>query len=144
MKLNEKQIERIADDLDCGMKCFYNPKTGDIKSVPDFDILIGCDEEPWQEEFAEIEENSADFIEFLGLKSHESFEIMVDFAETIDDTELKNKLIDALNRPKPFRKFKSIIDNSDNFRQQWFDFKKLRLIQWVKEQIDLKSEEINE
>jgi hypothetical protein len=31
MKLNDKQIEEIADNLDCGMRCFYNLKTGEIK-----------------------------------------------------------------------------------------------------------------
>ncbi len=29
------------------------------------------------------------------------------------------------------------IDNSGEFRQQWFDYKKTRYIQWIKEQIDL-------
>jgi hypothetical protein len=30
------------------------------------------------------------------------------------------------------------------YRQQWFDFKKMRYIQWVKEQIDLNKGKINE
>ena len=32
MKLTEKQIEEIADNLDCGMRCFYNLKSGEIKT----------------------------------------------------------------------------------------------------------------
>jgi hypothetical protein len=50
MKLTEKQIEEIADNLDCGMRCFYNLKTGEIKTLLNLDSWIGADEEPWEEE----------------------------------------------------------------------------------------------
>jgi hypothetical protein len=38
---------------------------------------------------------------------------------------------------KPFRHFKRIIDDSGKYRQQWFDYKNLRYVQWVKKQIDM-------
>jgi hypothetical protein len=37
MKPTEKQIHEIAQDLDCGMGCFYNLKTGEIKTLLNFD-----------------------------------------------------------------------------------------------------------
>jgi len=40
-------------------------------------------------------------------------------------------LINALNRKKPFREFKFEIDNSNMYRQQWFDFKNAQLKEWV-------------
>jgi hypothetical protein len=118
MKLTEKQIEEIADNLDCGMKCFYNLKTGEIKALLNFDSWIGADEEPWEKGSKEIEVNWADYFEFEGFESHESFQIMADFTESIDDKGLQNKLINALNRPKPFQNFKWQIDNSGEYRQQ--------------------------
>jgi len=33
MKLTDKQIEEIADNLDCGMRCFYNFKSRDHRPV---------------------------------------------------------------------------------------------------------------
>ncbi len=144
MKLTEKQIEEIADSLDCGMRCFYNIKTGEIKTVLNFDSWMGADEEPWEEESKEIDDNQADYFEFVGFESHESFRIMADFVENIDDLRLQDKLINALNRSKPFRNFKWQIDNSGEYRQLWFDFKKMRYIQWVNEQIDLNKEDFNE
>lgn len=69
---------------------------------------------------------------------------MVDFAESVDDKMIGGKLINALNRTKPFHNFKWQIDNSGEYRQQWFDFKKMRYMQWVKEQIDFKNEDLNE
>ena len=52
----------------------------------------------------------------------------------------KKKLIAALNRPKPFRNFNYLIHESD-FRQEWFDFRQERNVEWVKEQISNLSEE---
>jgi hypothetical protein len=137
MKPTEKQIHEIAQDLDYGMGCFYNLKTGEIKTLLNFDNWIGADEEIWEEESKEIDENWDDYFEFEGFESYESFKIMEDFAEIVEDAELQNKLINALNRPKPFRNFKWIIDNSGDYRQQWFDYKNMRYIQWIKEQVDL-------
>ena len=144
MKLNEKQIEEIADNLDSGMRCFYNLKTGEIKTLLNTDSWIGADEELWKEESEEINDNWADYFEFEGFKSHDSFQLMTDFAERVDDSKLQDKLRNALNRPKPFRNFKQQIDNSGVFRQQWFDFKKMRYIHWVKEQVDLNRKVFNE
>ncbi len=143
MKLTEKQIEEIADSLDCGMRCFYNLKTGEIRAVLDFENWTYADKEPWEEEINEIDENWDDYFEFEGFETHESFQMTADFAESIDDKRLQNKLINALNRSKPFRNFKQQIDNSGKYRELWFDFKKNRYIEWVKEQIELNNR-INE
>lgn len=139
LKLKKAQLEDIAEDLDCGMRCFYNLKTGEIKTILNFDSWIDADEELWEDVTNEIENNQADYVEFEGFDSHDSFRIMVDFAETVDDARLQHKLINALNRPKPFQNFKWHIDNSGEYRQQWFDFKKKRYIQWVQEQAELKN-----
>ncbi len=141
MKLTEKQIEEIADNLDCGMRCFYNRKSGETKTILNFDSCIGADEEPWEEESKEIDENWDDYFEFVGFESHESFQIMADFAESVEDNRLQNRLIDALNKRKPFQNFKWQIDNSVEFRQQWFDYKKMRYIQWINEQIELNNKD---
>ena len=64
------------------------------------------EEEFWEEVNREIEANQKDYAEFEGFDSRESYQIMTDFAESIDNTRLQDKLIDALNRPKPFQNFK--------------------------------------
>jgi hypothetical protein len=62
---------------------------------------------------------------------------MEQFTETLPDSNsLKNRLINALNKRKPFREFKFVIDNSGDYREQWFDFKKQKLEEWVREKID--------
>ena len=37
IKLADQQIKEIAENLDCGMKCFFNKQTGEIKTLLDFD-----------------------------------------------------------------------------------------------------------
>lgn len=59
-----------------------------------------------------IDVNWEGFFEFIGLESHDSFQIMAGFADSLDDTRLQDKLINALNKSKPFRNFKWQIDNS--------------------------------
>ena len=144
MKLTEKQIEEIADNLDCGMRCFYNLKTGEIKTILNFDNWIAADEEPWEIESKEIDDNRDDYFEFEGMETHDSFRLMADFTESIDNSKLQEKLINALNKSKPFSNFKWQIDNSGDCRQEWFDFKKMRYIKWVKDQIDINTEYNNE
>jgi hypothetical protein len=130
--LSDQQIFEIAEYLDSGMRCFFNKKTGEIKTILDSDYY-DTDDEPFLEE---IEENLGDYFEFERMSSHDSYRIMVDFAETIDNEELQDRLLDALRKPKPFRHFKDQIDNSGEYRQQWFDYQKKRFIEFVKEQIN--------
>jgi len=136
IRISKEQVREIADHLDCGMKCYLNKETGAIMAILDSDNWQNYDEEPWEDVINELEENWEKYVEIPKMESHESFELMADFSETVDNENLQNKLINALNRSHPFRNFKWIIDNSGPFRQKWFDFKNQRLIQWVKDQLD--------
>jgi hypothetical protein len=146
MKLSEEQIREIAENLDMGMRCFCHLKTGEIETTPDFNQSdwFGLDTEPWQETLDKLDENWGDYFEFEKMTSHESFEIMADFAETVDNHYLQDRLINALNKPKPFRNFKWEIDNSDEYRQKWFDFKNQRIIEFVKTQIEQHNREFTD
>ena len=60
---------------------------------------------------------------------------MVDFTDLVDNSALREKLINSLYRSKPFRNFKWIIDNSGDYRQKWFEFKNQKYIEWVEKKI---------
>ena len=62
---------------------------------------------------------------------------MADFAEQeVTNRFWQNKLIDALERSKPFRRFKDIIDTYDTLREQWLTYKHTRYTEWVKEKLE--------
>jgi len=136
ISLTKDQIKEIAEQLDCGMRCYINKETGEIKTVLNFESWQTDDREPWEDVLNELDENWDKYFEIERMESHESFKIMADFTETIDSRELRDKLINALNRKHPFQNFKWVLDNSGPFRQQWFDFKNQRNIEWVENKLD--------
>ena len=135
--LTDDQINEIAEQLDCGFICFWNKESGELIFIPDATRYSGMDEDIWSDELEKIERNQENYNEIESLKSFESFKIMENFVYTlVDSSALKGKLKSALNKKKPFREFKFVIDNSGEYRQKWFDFKNEALIQVVRDRIE--------
>lgn len=125
INITERQIEEIADFLDCGLTCLYNIKTKELITMTEFDDYPDSDELNWD-----------DIIEFENMNSNDSFDMMVFFVEQLNDGFLKEKLINILNKSKPFKNFKFQIDNSGEYRQKWFDFKNKCYVEYVKLQLE--------
>jgi len=142
MNLTDEQIKSI-EDLDIGMKVYVHIETNEIKTIIDLDQHYDADTEAWEEDINEIEENFDKYFHFDRMDSKESFQIMKDFIETVKDYDLKNKLESSLNRSKPFKNFKYIIDDENYYRQQWFKFKDARYIEFVKEQLERYNKSIS-
>jgi hypothetical protein len=64
--------------------------------------------------------DSSKLIEIEPPMPGESFRIMEDFIYSLPENahELKSKLVQALNRRKPFQNFKYVIDGSGKYRDQ--------------------------
>lgn len=136
-KFADTDIQEIAQQFDCGFRCFYHRQTGELLFIPDELKHVGMDLEAWSEEQEKLENDYDSYEEIEQLQTNDSFQIMADFAEQLSGNErLRNQLITALNNKHPFRNFKFIIDNSGSYRQQWFDFKNARLINWVRERLN--------
>ncbi len=134
IQLTNEQINEIAEKLDSGFRSFINIKTGEVKEAPD-ESVVG-DLGPWQEDLEDLEENWGDYLEIDGMSSDDSFNVMADFVEEIDNPFLHERLINALKKSKPFRNFKQVIDDSGKYRERWFEYKHQRYVEWVKDQVD--------
>lgn len=132
-----KIIKEIAQELDCGNNCYYNSKTDEIITIPNFSSFSDEDEfrEYFKEDLKTVRKNKTDLIKIEVLESFESFKIMGKFIDQISDVTFKTKLENILHRKKPFQNFKNLIDNSD-FRQEWFNFKKIELEKIVETQLN--------
>jgi hypothetical protein len=131
-----EQIHELADNLDCGLRCFIHRETRTLITIPDSAFELGNDStEFWNESIKEVENNFDNYVVIEKMNSNESFRLMQNFTETIEDELFRDKLDNALSRPKPFKNFKLEIDNSEPYRQRWFDFKKRQTIKWIKEQL---------
>jgi hypothetical protein len=129
-------IKEIAQELDCGNDCYYNSKTDEIIAIPNFSNFPEEEEfrKHFKTELKTVKKNKADLIKIKSLESFENFKIMEQFIDQITDTQFKAELINSLQKKKPFQNFKHLIDNS-NFRQKWFDFKKIELERIVENQL---------
>lgn len=134
--MEQDKIKEIAGELDCGFRCFIHIKTKEIKTIPNFDQHLYMEEGPWRKDIRELDKHSQDYIEIEGMDSSESFRLRADFAGTVDNDELRKRLIQALNQRKPFQNFKFVIDNSGEYRQKWFRYKDERLMEWVADQLE--------
>lgn len=78
------------------------------------------------------------------MDSRESFTVMAEFVDTVEDEKLREKLDLGLSLSRPFRNFKDIIDGEPKYRKKWFEFKSARYIEYVKEQLDRYNNRIDE
>jgi hypothetical protein len=134
--LTEQQIQEIAEQLDNGFQCFFHKTTGELLFVPELDNPY-VETEFFEDDLEKLDNNPDDYIEIEKPTSSDSFEIMARFTEQLNNDKIKNQLINALNKNKPFREFKFVIDNSGVYRQQWFDFKNAQLRQWVSDKFSV-------
>ncbi|TLX72319.1 hypothetical protein E9993_18590 [Labilibacter sediminis] len=122
----KKVVSEIADGLSAGLICFFNPDTLEVEDVPK---ELAYDPEEFEMMTCETfesaglkHENWENCVAIEPMESRDSFKIMEYFVDEVKDINFQEKLINALNRNKPFANFKYLVENSD-YRQQWFDFR---------------------
>jgi hypothetical protein len=137
-------INEIVDNLEMGFTCYFNKDTSQLISIPDeVDIYLDEDDdelydlEPWYEDAKIIRASPDSFIRVDKMPSNESFRIMEDFIETVNDENLQQKLLRAIQMRKPFAHFKEKIHHGGEEREHWFTFKRERMIEYVKEKLDI-------
>ncbi|MEM0993511.1 MAG: hypothetical protein AAF847_02970 [Bacteroidota bacterium] len=137
MIFSEEQIKDITEDIHIGMKCFIRKSDQKIIKTTDWDDPY-FDQSAWEKEdiqqMEDIQNNLLAYHEILKMPSHEAFEVMENFADAVEDHRLKNSLMAALNKRKPFAHFKNVVDYSD-YRSAWFEFRDQAQRDWVRKQI---------
>jgi hypothetical protein len=116
-------VKEIADYLSMGHLVFVNPETLEIDSIPKNDDLMISD---YEFDYDKVQ----DWIEVEPLESHESFEIMESFVESLPKGKEKNKLAQAIEGYKPFANFNRLIHNSEE-RNNWFQYRTCWLEKYV-------------
>jgi hypothetical protein len=91
---------------------YLDTETGEILLTGD-----GVDEET-----PEDIDDSPRYLWIEPVEARESFRIMEDFLASVSDAKAAARLTDALDRPKPFRRFKDALQDYPALRQAWFAF----------------------
>jgi len=136
MKLRAEMINKIAQELDAGMKVYLNTKSFEYEPVLDWDNMQETDF--WDKEARKIEKKWKDYIVITKMESFEFFRVMENFIDEVDDAGLKEDLIKILNRKSPFANFKKEVESS-SYRQKWFDFKTKSYEQYIRQQLDVED-----
>jgi Uncharacterised protein family (UPF0158) len=133
--VSQKEIQEIAEQLDCGFNCFLNIKTNKLLFFPDEDNGFS-DTKFWKEEKKELKKDFENFKEIDKPDTRNLFEMMESFVENeINDENFKNELFFILKANKPFRNFKFKIDNSE-YRENWFAYKAKWVQEYVQAEVD--------
>jgi hypothetical protein len=118
-----EQIAEIAEQLSMNFVVYIHKDTGEIISFPDPRHYMDFEEDPWEPVYSNVQNNPDDYHEVEQWTSGDAFEVMARFAEQVRDAGLKKRLLYALDQKKPFRRFRSIVDDAGEYRQEWFQFR---------------------
>ena len=136
----ENIIYEIADYLDAGFKCYLHKNGKKLIAIPDQLNHPEIEMEAWEDDIQILENSFDTFIEIENMMSGDSFLVMTGFIEILEDKSLQNRLANSIQRKKPFANFKFEINNADeSIRSKWFEFKKNKLVEWVKRQINIEQ-----
>lgn len=136
IQITPKLVKEIAETLSMGLDVHIHKETGQLVSLPDSDDMAYTDEEAWKEELDTLERDPEAYYQIERWSSREAYEIMESFAHQVPDAVMQEKLFDALDRRRPFRNFRDVLEDSEHYLQQWYDFEARRQQDYVKKELE--------
>ncbi len=112
----DELIQAMTDNME-GSEYFLDLDTGEVIWRNTWDSFQ--DEEDLEAE--ELDKRNLKLIE--PTPSYEAYEDMVDFARTVEDEALSEKLRIALDGKGAFRRFKNVLLDYPDERERWFEFR---------------------
>jgi len=136
MQVTKEILNHIAGSMEAHEKCFINKKTLEVVTIPD-DFMFYGDLDPaiWNEELGKIEADKGNFVEIGKMNSQRAFETIEMFVDSLPNSSAKRKLLQSIDGPKPFARFKHLIENAGPERELWFKFRRQKNIEWIEEQL---------
>ena len=125
----------IIDLLDSGEIVYLHRETLDLLSHPDpkrwddteaRELLIDVQNR--------VELQPDAYVTLAPPEPKEAFYMMEAFIATVDDVELKNRFTDALRSKKPFRYFRTAVEETPLY-DAWLDFKDAWMKVWLTDKL---------
>ena len=153
MKKLKADLEMIANAMEdvarMDMDYYLDKETGEViitseetfgyaEEAEEDEDNIGEDLPDWQKEDIKLAQdilfNNPDrYICIPERPSYEGYNLMVEFAEKVEDELLREKLSIALDGKGAFRRFKNVIADYPDYREKWFKFRDERINKKVTE-----------
>jgi hypothetical protein len=104
--------------------------TGEVLFVPSDSGFGGMEE--WEEQLEQIEQEPDRYRRIEPIPSRDGFIIMEEFAESLPDSNFRDRLYRALSSRHPFRYFKDVLCENEKVRQQYFAYRDEQLLYHAK------------
>ncbi|HBY57713.1 MAG TPA: hypothetical protein DEG96_07650 [Candidatus Atribacteria bacterium] len=153
MKKLKVDMEMIANAMEdvarMDMDYYLDKETGEVIVISEETFRYAQEEDEdkireslpdWQKEDINLAQdilfNNPDrYICISERPSYEGYNLMVEFAEKVEDELLREKLYISLDGKGAFRRFKNVIADYPDYREKWFKFRDERLneevIEWL-------------
>jgi hypothetical protein len=124
------ELEGALENNSPELHSFLNKVTGDV-------IRIFRGSEDAEERLREVE-NGPDFVYIEPISSREQYRWMEEFIETVEESNLKDKLNIAIDGKGAFRRFKDVLVGYPAERERWFGKRSTKLRAHMKEWLTAK------
>ena len=133
IRIDKESMVVAMEDHSDYMNWYLDKTTGEIvyPSTDDFD-----DED---ELLDEIEEAPDRYLYIEPVSSHEGYNIMELFIESIEDDYARDVLERAISYKKPFSNFKQALIEFPDIRAKWFEFNKKTLLEEAREWLEIEG-----
>ena len=85
----------------------------------------------YEEKLKMLEYDFENYTKIENQKTRDQFNVMTNFtAQVARNNVLKAELLIALQKHKPSRSFKNIIEDSVSYREKWFEFRDAQVSMW--------------
>ncbi len=116
MHVDLDSLTTALDDHSPGIEWVLDRRTGEGIAVTD--PMVTGDEETE----ALVAGDPARYLRIEPMPSHEAFEIMEAFVESVASAAIGDRLGESLRRRHPFREFKEALSSYPEVRASWFRF----------------------
>jgi len=132
VKANLSELTDAFDNCRIGYEYYLDLETGELLLVSD--EFMDTDET--EKAYERLDDEPERYLSIPTESSREGYRDMVAFTEFLEDENLKEKLWIALNGRAAFRRFKDVLLDYPEKREEWFKFKKERLEKRVREWLE--------
>ncbi len=109
------------------VKCFLNLQDGKVLKLPPGDPALGT-----------VRSQPDTYVLVDAIQSRIQYQWVDDFVRTIEDSELRERVLAAINGKGAFRRFKDLLLALPDERRRWFEYRdqrmRDRIVEWVREQ----------
>jgi len=131
-------LDDVLESLELGspgMTQYLNTETGGIAMIGDYSDAF--DENGESLDYDDLDKfQDEKYLVLPTVDSYEGYRDMEAFIETVKDSSLRNRLENALNQRRPFRRFKDVLMGLAE-EERWFKFQtarnRERALEWLEE-----------